>query len=76
MIDAIKTKSAIKITLAATRPTGSVSSLAKSRNTSVLNYIKSLGVVATYTRSTSVGTTGTSSGPKNNRVTISSSWTN
>jgi hypothetical protein len=76
MIDAIKTKSAIKITLAATRPTGSVSSLAKSRNTSVMNYIKSLGVVATYSRSTSVGTTGLSTGPKNNRVTISSSWTN
>ena len=76
MIDAIKTKSAIKITLAATRPSGSVKSLAKSRNTAVVNYINSLGVVATYTRSTSVGTTGTSSEPKNNRVTISSSWTN
>ena len=76
MVDAIKTKSAIKITLAATRPSGSVKSLAKSRNTAVVNYINSLGVVATYTRSTSVGTTGTSSEPKNNRVTISSSWTN
>jgi uncharacterized repeat protein (TIGR02543 family) len=76
MVDAIKTKSAIKITLAATRPSGSVKSLAKSRNTAVVNYINSLGIVATYTRSTSVGTTGTSSEPKNNRVTISSSWTN
>jgi alkylation response protein AidB-like acyl-CoA dehydrogenase len=76
MVDAIKTKSAIKITLAATRPSGSVKSLAKSRNTAVVNYINSLGVVATYTRSTSVGTTGISSEPKNNRVTISSSWTN
>ena len=76
MVDAIKTKSAIKITLAATRPSGSVKSLAKSRNTAVVNYINSLGVVATYTRSTSVGTTGLSTGPKNNRVTISSSWTN
>jgi hypothetical protein len=76
MVDAIKTKSAIKITLAATRPSGSVKSLAKSRNTAVVNYINSLGVVATYTRSTSVGTTGLSTEPKNNRVTISSSWTN
>lgn len=76
LIDAIKTKSAIKITLAATRPSGSVKSLAKSRNTSVMKYIKSLGVVASYSRSTSVGKTGLSSGPKNNRVTISSSWTN
>ena len=76
MVDAIKTKSAIKITLSATRPSGSVKSLAKSRNTAVMNYIKSLGVVATYTRSTSVGTSGSSTTPKNNRVTISSSWTN
>jgi len=76
MVDAIKTKTAIKITLTATRPSGSVKSLAKSRNTAVLNYIKSLGVAATYSRSTSVGTTGLSTGPKNNRVTIGTSWTN
>jgi hypothetical protein len=76
LVDAIKTKSAIKITLAATRPSGSVKSLAKSRNTAVMNYIKSLGVVATYTRSTSVGTTGLPTATKNNRVSISSSWTN
>jgi uncharacterized repeat protein (TIGR02543 family) len=76
MVDAIKTKSAIKITLAATRPSGSVKSLAKSRNTAVMNYINSLGVVVTFSRSTSVGTTGLSTGPKNNRVTIGASWTN
>lgn len=76
MVDAIKTKTAIKITLTATRPSGSAKSLAKSRNTAVVNYINSLGVVATYSRSTSVGTTGLSTGPKNNRVTIGASWTN
>jgi uncharacterized repeat protein (TIGR02543 family) len=76
MVDAIKAKTSIKITLTATRPSGSVKSLAKSRNTSVMNYIKSLGVIATYSRSTSIGTTGLSTEPKNNRVTISSSWTN
>ena len=76
MVDAINTKTAIRMTLTATRPSGSVKSLAKSRNTAVMNYIKSLGVVASYSRSTSVGTTGLPSGPKNNRVTIGSSWTN
>ena len=76
MVDSIKTKSAIKITLTATRPSGSVKSLAKSRNTAVVNYINSLGVVPTYARSTSVGTSGLSTGPKNNRVTIGASWTN
>jgi hypothetical protein len=76
MVDAIKSKSAIKITLAATRPSGSIKSLAKARNTAVKNYIESLGVVATFSRSTKVGTTGSSTGTKNNRVTISASWTN
>jgi hypothetical protein len=76
MVDAIKTKNAIKITLAATRPSGSIKSLAKARNTAVKNYIESLGVVATFSRSTKVGTTGSSTGTKNNRVTISASWTN
>jgi uncharacterized repeat protein (TIGR02543 family) len=76
MVDAIKTKTGIKITLTATRPSGSVKSLAKSRNTAVMNYINSLGVNATFSPSTSVGTTGLSTGPKNNRVTIGTSWTN
>ena len=76
MIDAIKSKSLIKITLAATRPSGSAKSLAKSRNTAVMNYIKSLGVVATYTRSTSIGKGTLSSSLKNNRVTITASWLN
>ena len=76
MVDALKGKSAIKISLAATRPSGSSRSLAKLRNTSVVNYIKSLGVVATYSRSTSIGKGNLSSALKNNRVTINSSWTN
>ena len=76
LVDAIKTKSAIKISLAGTRPSGSINSLAKARNTAVMNYIKSLGVVATYTRSTSVVTTGSPTGTKSNRVTIGASWTN
>jgi uncharacterized repeat protein (TIGR02543 family) len=76
MVDSFKGKTAIKITLAATRPSGSVKSLAKSRNTAVKKYIESLGVVATYSRSTKVGTSGLSSALKNNRVTITASWTN
>ena len=76
LVDSLKGKSAIKISLAATRSTGSVKSLAKSRNTAVMNYIKSLGVVATYSRSTSIGTSTLPSSLKNNRVTISASWTN
>ena len=76
MADSLKGKTAITITLAATRHSDSAKSLARLRNTAVVNYFKSLGVVATYSRSTKVGTTGSSTGTKNNRVTISSSWTN
>jgi hypothetical protein len=76
LVDSLKGKSAIKISLAATRPSGSSRSLAKLRNTAVANYIKSLGVVATYSRSTRVGTSTLPSSLKNNRVTISASWTN
>jgi outer membrane protein OmpA-like peptidoglycan-associated protein len=76
MVDSLKGKSAIKITLAATRPAASANSLAKLRNTAVVNYIKSLGVIATYTKTTSIGKANLSSAPKNNRVSIAASWTN
>lgn len=76
LADSLRGKSAIKISLAATRPSGSSRSLGKLRNTAVVNYIKSLGVVATYVRSTSIGSSTLPSSLKNNRVTISASWTN
>lgn len=76
MVDSFKGKTAVKISLAATRPASSSRSLAKLRNTAVVNYMKSLGVVATYSRSTKVGTSGLPSALKNNRVTITASWTN
>jgi hypothetical protein len=75
LVDSLKGKSAIKITLAATRPSGSAKSLGKLRNDAVLKYLKSLGVVATYTRTNTIGT-GSPTGTKTNRVTMSASWTN
>jgi uncharacterized repeat protein (TIGR02543 family) len=75
MVDTLRGKSAIKISLAATRARSNAKSLGKARNTAVVNYLKSLGVVATYTRTNTIGT-GISTGTKSNRVTISASWTN
>ena len=75
MVDSLRGKSAIKISLAATRARGNAKSLGKARNTAVVNYLNSLGVVATYTRTNTIGT-GVSTGTKSNRVTISASWTN
>jgi uncharacterized repeat protein (TIGR02543 family) len=75
MVDSLRGKFAIKISLAATRASSNAKSLGKARNTAVLNYLNSLGVVATYTRTNTIGT-GVSTGTKSNRVTIGASWTN
>jgi uncharacterized repeat protein (TIGR02543 family) len=76
MVDSLRGKSAIKISLAATRARSNAKSLGKARNTAVVNYLKSLGVVATYSRTNTVGKGNLSTALKNNRVTISASWTN
>jgi uncharacterized repeat protein (TIGR02543 family) len=76
LVDSLSGKIAIKISLAATRAPGDVKSLGKSRNTAVVAYIQSLGVEATFTRTSTIGTSSLSTSMKNNRVTISASWTN
>jgi len=76
LVDSLEGKSAIKITLTATRAPGDAKSLGKSRNSAVVDYIRSLGVSATFTRSSTIGTGSTSTSKKNNRVAISASWTN
>ena len=75
LVDSLKGKTAIKISLAATRARSNAKSLGKARNAAVVAYLNSLGVVATYTRTNTIGT-GLSTGTKSNRVTISASWTN
>ena len=76
LVDSLKGRTAIKISLVATRARGDVNSLGKARNSAVVAYLKSLGVQATFTRTSKIGTSSVSSSPKNNRVTISASWTN
>jgi len=75
LADSLKGRTAIKISLAATRARSNAKSLGKARNTAVVTYLNSLGVVATYTRTNTIGT-GSPTGTKSNRVTISASWTN
>jgi uncharacterized repeat protein (TIGR02543 family) len=75
MVDSLRGKTSIKISLAATRARSNAKSLGKARNSAVVNYLNSLGVVATYTRTNTIGT-GLSTGTKSNRVTISATWTN
>lgn len=76
LVDSLDGKSAIKISLTATRAPGDAKSLGKLRNSAVVDYIRSLGVSATFTRSSTIGTGSTATSKKNNRVAISASWTN
>jgi len=75
MVDSLRGKTSIRFSLAATRARSNAKSLGKARNTAVVSYLNSLGVVATYTRTNTIGT-GLSTGTKSNRVTISATWTN
>jgi outer membrane protein OmpA-like peptidoglycan-associated protein len=76
LVDDLRGKTAIKISLAATRPSGAARSLGKSRNIAVVNYLRTLGVVATFERTNRVGKGNLSTAKKNNRVTLAASWTN
>lgn len=69
-------RTAIKISVTATRARGDVKSLGKSRNSAVVDYIRSLGIEATFARVSKIGTSSVSTSLKNNRVSISASWTN
>jgi uncharacterized repeat protein (TIGR02543 family) len=69
-------RTAIKISLTATRARGDIKSLGKARNSAVVDYIRSLGIEATFARVSKIGTSSVSTSPKNNRVSISASWTN
>jgi uncharacterized repeat protein (TIGR02543 family) len=76
LVDSLKGRTEIKISIDATRARGDLKSLGKSRNSTVVDYLKSLGVQATFTRTSQIGTSSVSTSPKNNRVTISASWNN
>jgi uncharacterized repeat protein (TIGR02543 family) len=67
---------AVTVAVASVRAPGTSKALGRARNAAVVNYLKATGINATYTRTNSVGTSGTASTPSNNRVTVKASWTN
>ena len=75
LVDSIDKGTAVKISVASTRARSAAASLGKKRNSVVVAYLRSLGVEATFTRTNSTGTS-TATAKKNNRVTVSASWTN
>jgi uncharacterized repeat protein (TIGR02543 family) len=76
LVDSLKGRTAINISVIARRHSSTIKSLGKARNTAVVRYLRSLGVEATFIRENRVGPSGSSLAKKNNRVTISASWTN
>jgi len=67
---------AVKVAVASVRAPGTSKALGRARTAAVVDYLKSTGIEATYTRTNSVGKSGTASTPSNNRVTVQASWTN
>lgn len=76
LVDSLRGKTSITISLAATHPRGTAKSLGKARNTAVTTYLNSLGVVATYSRTNTIGKGSLSTADKNNRLTITANWAN
>ena len=76
LVDSLRGKTVITIQLAATRARTAAKPLGKARNTAVSNYLKTLGVTATYIRTNTVGKGSLATAPKNNRVSINASWVN
>jgi len=76
LVDTLRGRTTINISVTARRHNSTTKSLGKARNTAVVLYLRSLGVEATFTRENRVGPAGSSLAKKNNRVTLLASWTN
>jgi uncharacterized repeat protein (TIGR02543 family) len=76
LVDSLDGATQINISLAATRASSDAKKIGKARNTAVVQYLKSLGVEATFTRTNKFGASRIATAKKNNRVTIQAAWTN
>jgi outer membrane protein OmpA-like peptidoglycan-associated protein len=75
LVDTLQDRTQISIKVSARRHNTAKKKLGKQRNTTVVQYLRSLGVEATFVRS-NVGQGGSATAKKNNRVTLEASWTN
>jgi uncharacterized repeat protein (TIGR02543 family) len=76
LVDTLRGKTNITLTLVSNRAKSSSKSLGKARNAAVVAYLRSLGVTATIVRENNVSSTNLSTSKKVNRVTIQAGWTN
>jgi uncharacterized repeat protein (TIGR02543 family) len=76
LVDAIRGKSNITLSLVSNRAKNSTKALGKARNAAVVAHLRSLGVTATFVRENNVSSTNLSTAQKVNRITIHAAWTN
>jgi uncharacterized repeat protein (TIGR02543 family) len=76
LVDSLRGKTDITLSLVSRRAKASTKALGKSRNTVVVRYLKSLGVTAKFVRTNTVSKSNASLGKKVNRVTVFGGWTN
>jgi uncharacterized repeat protein (TIGR02543 family) len=76
LVDTLRGKTTISIKVNATRPKTAIEKLGKARNTSVVQYLRSLGVVAVFERQNKAGAGKKETAKKNNRVTVMATWSN
>ena len=76
LVDTVRGKSNVTLTLVSNRAKNSTRALGKARNAAVVAYLRTLGVSATFVRENNVSSTNLSTSKKVNRVTIQAGWTN
>ena len=76
LVDTVRGKTSITMTLVSNRAKASTKALGKARNTAVVNYLRSRGVTAVFIRENKVSPTNLSTAKKVNRVTVQAGWAN
>ena len=76
LVDTLRGKTGITLTLVSNRSKASAKALGKARNSAVVAYLSSLGVTATFVRENNVTSTSLLTSKKVNRVTIQAGWNN
>lgn len=76
LVDTLRGKTGITLTLVSNRSKASTKALGKARNSAVEAYLRSLNVTATFVRENNVTSTRLLTSKKVNRVTIQAGWNN
>jgi outer membrane protein OmpA-like peptidoglycan-associated protein len=76
LVDSLRGKIGITLSVVSRRAKVSNKALGKARNTAVVRYMKTLGVTAKFVRTNTVSKSNVALSKKVNRVTVFGGWTN